>query len=67
MARKKKGWTELRNREINRRINLAEKKEQGKEEKRMLVASHSASQQTWSKSESKIYEVRKERNPRGKM
>lgn len=33
MARKKKGWTELRNREINRRINLAEKK-RNKERKR---------------------------------
>lgn len=34
MARKKKGWTELRNREINRRINLAEKKgtRKGREE-----------------------------------
>lgn len=67
MARKKEGWRGLRNREINKRINLAEKKEQEKEEKKMLVASHSASQQAWSKSESEIYEVRKKRNPRGKM
>lgn len=34
MARKKKGWRGLRNREINRRINLEEKKgtRKGREE-----------------------------------